>query len=167
MFDKRKGNTEPEVTNPAQAASPGESSSFNTRSTAMIGKTIVVKGNITGDENLVVEGSVDGTIDLPNNDLTVGESGQVTADLKAKVIKVDGQVTGDIQGAEKVVVSKSGRVQGNITSPRVTLEDGAKFRGSIDMDPGDSRATSTPTKSSAGRSGADDSKAAAAKQEAS
>ena len=106
----------------------------------MIGKSIVVKGNITGDENLVVEGSVDGTIDLPNHDLTVGESGQVTADLNAKVIKVDGQVKGDIQGTEKVVVSKTGRVQGNITSPRVTLEDGAKFRGSIDMDPGESKA---------------------------
>jgi cytoskeletal protein CcmA (bactofilin family) len=67
----------------------------------------------------------------------VGQSGRVTADITAKVIKVDGEVTGDITGNEKVVISKSGNVRGNIVAPRVTLEDGAVFKGSIDMDPGD------------------------------
>lgn len=66
---------------------------------------------------------------------------------------MDGQVTGDVQGTEKVVVTKTGRVQGNITAPRVTLEDGAKFRGSIDMDPGESQPASAQTASVSTRSG--------------
>ena len=150
MFDKRKSSTEPEVPSPPQdksaAATPagGTDSSFNSRSTAMIGKTIQIKGNITGSENLVVEGKVDGAIELPQNDLTIGESGQVVADLNAKTVKVDGQVTGDISGSEKVVISKSGRVKGNIVAPRVTLEDGAKFKGSIDMDPGEGKPAGSP-----------------------
>ena len=74
----------------------------------------------------------------------------MVANLDAKTVKVDGQVTGDISGSEKVVISKSGRVQGNIVAPRVTLEDGAKFKGSIDMDPGsDSSATSAKPAASA------------------
>ena len=115
----------------------------------MIGKSIVVKGSITGEENLVIEGTVEGTVELTKNDLIIGESGQVTADLNAKVIKVDGQVTGDMHGAEKVVISKSGRVQGNIVAPRVTLEDGAKFKGSIDMDPGENKAVAPSVKPAA------------------
>ena len=151
MFDKRKDSTEQE--SPAASSpvttSPSEKS-FSPRSTAVIGKTIKVKGSISGNENLVIEGTVDGSVDLPQNDLTIGESGQVVANLDAKTVKVDGQVTGDISGSEKVVISKSGRVQGNIVAPRVTLEDGAKFKGSIDMDPGsDSSATSAKPAASA------------------
>ena len=64
------------------------------------------------------------------------------ADLDAKTVKIDGEVTGDISGTEKVIVSKTGLVKGNIVAPRVTLEDGAKFKGSIDMDPSPSNSTS-------------------------
>jgi len=103
----------------------------------VIGQTIQIKGTVTGNENLVIEGKVEGSVDLSQNDLTIGQSGQVTADLVAKTVKIDGQVTGDISGQEKVIVSKTGKVQGNITAPRVTLEDGAKFKGAIDMDPGE------------------------------
>lgn len=101
----------------------------------MIGQSIKIQGTISGAENLVIEGTVEGGVSLPDNDLTVGESGQVKADLSAKNVIVNGQVTGDIRGSEKVIISQTGRVQGNIVAPRVTLEDGAKFRGSIDMDP--------------------------------
>lgn len=103
----------------------------------MIGPSIEIKGTITGNENLIIDGTVDGAVNLPDNDLTIGDTGKVTADLSAKNVKVEGQVTGDITGSEKVVISKSGRVRGNIIAPRVTLEDGAKFKGSIDMDPGE------------------------------
>mgnify|MGYP003572643406 FL=1 len=103
----------------------------------MIGPSIVIKGTISGDEDLLVHGRVEGTIDLGGQEVAVGQSGRVTADITAKVIKVDGEVTGDITGNEKVVISKSGNVRGNIVAPRVTLEDGAVFKGSIDMDPGD------------------------------
>ena len=81
---------------------------------------------------------------LSGKDLTVGQSGHVKADVKASVVKIDGEVQGDIAGAEKVIVSKTGKVQGNIVAPRVTLEDGAKFKGSIDMDPTDRATESRP-----------------------
>jgi cytoskeletal protein CcmA (bactofilin family) len=74
-------------------------------------------------------------VDLSGHDLTIGKAGKISADLTGKTVKVDGEVTGDIKGSEVVVVSNSGQVRGNITAPRVTLEDGAKFKGSIDMDP--------------------------------
>ncbi|GAB5451695.1 MAG: hypothetical protein Hals2KO_20230 [Halioglobus sp.] len=104
----------------------------------MIGPSITIKGEVIGEEDLLIQGKVEGTINMKNQELSVGESGQVIADISARVITVDGEVTGDIAGTEKVVVSKSGNVKGNIVAPRVTLEDGAIFKGSIDMDPGDS-----------------------------
>ena len=106
----------------------------------MIGASIVIKGTVSGDEDLLVQGKVEGSIELKNNEVSVGQSGRVTADVNAKTVKIDGEVTGDIHGGENVVISKSGRVRGNIVAPRVTLEDGAIFKGSIDMDPGDSAA---------------------------
>jgi cytoskeletal protein CcmA (bactofilin family) len=140
MFGKDKPANDSQ-TNESRSSSvkapSSASNSINSRSAAMIGQSINIKGTITGKENLIVEGTVEGSISLPDNDLTVSESGKVTADLSAKSVNVGGQVTGDISGTEKVVVSKTGRVRGNIVAPRVTLEDGAKFKGSIDMDPGE------------------------------
>ena len=103
----------------------------------MIGPSIVIKGTVSGDEDLVVQGKVEGSIELSTHKVSVGQSGKVTADINAKVVEIDGEVAGDITGNEKVVISKSGNVRGNIVAPRVTLEDGAIFKGSIDMDPGD------------------------------
>ena len=77
----------------------------------------------------------------------MGQSGKVNANVTAKTIKIEGEVKGDIKGNEKVVVSKSGNVRGNIIAPRVTLEDGAKFKGSIDMDPGETTASVSPLSS--------------------
>ena len=102
----------------------------------MIGATIKIKGEVSGEENLLIEGNVVGSVSLKGHDLTIGQTGSVEADLAAKTVKVEGQVTGDIQGEEKVTITAAGRVRGNITAPRVTLEDGAKFKGAIDMDPG-------------------------------
>ena len=106
----------------------------------MIGPSIVIKGTVSGDEDLVIQGSVEGTVELGSHEVSVGQSGKVQADITAKVVRIDGEVAGDITGHEKVVISKSGNVRGNIVAPRVTLEDGAIFKGSIDMDPGDSAA---------------------------
>lgn len=103
----------------------------------MIGSGIQVNGDITGDENLVIEGKVDGSIKLDANEVSVGQSGRVKADVSARIVRIDGRVDGDITGQEKVVITKSGNVRGNIKAPRVLLEDGAIFKGSIDMDPGD------------------------------
>ena len=105
----------------------------------MIGASIKIKGDITGDENLVIEGQVEGNVDLSDHSLTIGDSGTVNANLHAKTVQIHGTVNGDIDGAELVVVSKSGRVLGNIVAPRVTLEEGAQFKGSIDMSPANAK----------------------------
>lgn len=104
----------------------------------MIGPSIKIKGEVTGEEDLLIQGTVEGTVTLRDQEVSVGQSGKVRADIDARVVKIEGEVTGDIVGAEKVVISKSGNVSGNIVAPRVTLEDGAIFKGSIDMDPGES-----------------------------
>jgi cytoskeletal protein CcmA (bactofilin family) len=139
MFDRNKNKqAATPATDPVTPQSPSVSVTPATaRSVAMIGPSIKIKGEVTGDEDLVIQGKVEGTIDLNDHEVSVGQSGQVFADIKAKVIKIDGEVTGDIAGNEKVVISKSGNVRGNIVAPRVTLEDGAIFKGSIDMDPGE------------------------------
>lgn len=107
----------------------------------MIGSTVNIKGDITCDENFIIDGKVEGSVTCNSHEVTVGQSGNVKADISAKVVKIEGTVEGDISGHEKVIISKTGNVRGNIVAPRVTLEDGAKFKGSIDMDPG-SQATS-------------------------
>ena len=127
----------------------------------MIGSSIVIKGTVTGDEDLLIEGKVEGTIDLNSNVVSVGQSGRVSADINAKIVNIEGEVTGDITGNEKVVISKSGNVRGNIVAPRVTLEDGAIFKGSIDMDPGETSvkkvflASDKPSGSGSGVGGSD------------
>jgi cytoskeletal protein CcmA (bactofilin family) len=104
---------------------------------AVIGPRIKINGDVTGEENLVIEGEVNGSVDLKQYRVDVGPSGRVKADIDAKVVKVDGTVQGDIVASEMATISRTGNVRGNITAPRMTLEDGAKFKGSIDMDPDD------------------------------
>jgi cytoskeletal protein CcmA (bactofilin family) len=110
----------------------------------MIGPSIVIKGEVTGSEDLLIQGKVEGNINLNGNQVSVGESGEVSANIQAKVIKIDGKVTGDITANEKVIISRSGHVHGNIVAPRVTLEDGAIFKGSIDMDPAGAQGSKAP-----------------------
>jgi len=151
MFDRHKNKTappkapEPAPAEPAVAQPTSSTVSPKTaRSVAMIGPSIKIKGEVSGDEDLLIQGQVEGTVNLKNNEVIVGESGQLSADILAKTIKIDGKVTGDITGTENVVISKLGNVRGNIIAPRVLLEDGAKFKGSIDMDPGDAAGKSSP-----------------------
>lgn len=110
----------------------------------MIGPSITIKGEVSGEEDLLIEGKVEGTINLSNHEVSVGQSGKVSADIRASTVKIDGEVTGDISGNENVVISRTGNVRGNIIAPRVTLEDGAIFKGSIDMDPGDTAKGKVP-----------------------
>lgn len=103
----------------------------------MIGPSIKIKGEVSGDEDLLIQGRVEGTINLHEHEVMVGESGEVSADVNARTVKIDGKVNGDITATEIVIISRLGNVRGNIVAPRVTLEDGGVFKGSIDMDPGD------------------------------
>ncbi len=136
MFDKRKEPDQaPVEAVPTELEKRPQKSESLPRATATIGKTICIEGNITGSENLIINGEVKGSVNLAAHDVTVGESGKVAADLVGKLVRIDGEVTGDIEGTEVVILSQSGQVRGNIVAPRVTLEDGANFKGSIDMDP--------------------------------
>lgn len=105
-----------------------------TRKAATIGPSIAIHGDVVGDEDLIVQGRIEGTLKLPQHNVTVGKEGRVKADVHAKVIEVQGQLQGDMHGDEQVIIRRSGNVQGNILAPRVTLEDGCHFRGSIDME---------------------------------
>ena len=105
---------------------------------AGIGKSIVVKGELSGNEDLRVEGRIEGKIDLNQNVLTVGESGKVKAQIVAKSVVVVGEVLGNVTAVEKVSIQEKGVVEGDISSPRVAIAEGAHFRGSIDMRRADS-----------------------------
>jgi cytoskeletal protein CcmA (bactofilin family) len=105
------------------------------REAAVIGPSIHIDGDLRGEEDLLIEGEVNGTVQLKNNSLTIGPQGKIRADVYAHSIYVDGFMEGDLYGSERVNVRKNAQVRGNITSPRVSLEDGAKFKGSIEMDP--------------------------------
>src|SRR5690554_5739616 len=156
MFDRSRDKkkqkeqrpSSPEIAAPAPTPTTTPQPATS-RSAAMIGQSIEIKGEITGNEDLVIKGSVEGTIDLAEHEVTIGDSGKVRADIKGKTVTINGEVTGDISGTEKVVISKTGRVRGNIISPRMMLEDGAVFKGSIDMDPGDAAKNSRTSSSEA------------------
>lgn len=125
---------EPEPAPPTPRAS--EPSSPSTPSgRASIGAATTVRGEISGEEDLLVEGRVEGKIDLRQNAVTVGAKGRLAADVFARAILVDGEVDGNLTAEEQIVIRRSGRVRGDLTAPRVTIEDGARFKGSIDMDP--------------------------------
>ena len=100
---------------------------------ATIGRSITIKGEVKGDEDLLIQGKIDGSVLLKEHAVTVGPEGEVKADIGARVITVEGKVEGNLSAQEQVILRSSARVQGNISSPRVVLEDGARFRGGVDM----------------------------------
>ena len=101
----------------------------------MIGPTISIKGNLTGEEDLLIEGRLDGKIEMRRHSVTIGKKGQIKADIYGKIIVVEGTVEGNLYGEEQLIVRQSGTVRGNIVAPRVALEDGSNFKGNIDMSP--------------------------------
>ena len=98
-----------------------------------IGKSVVIKGELTGSEDLTIEGHVEGRIDLKENVLTIGPNGKIKAEVFAKSVVVLGEVTGNVTASEKVDIRDNGSVDGDIASPRVAIAEGAHFRGSVDM----------------------------------
>ncbi len=120
---------------PSRPESSAPRSSTSSGGHAVIGASIHIDGDVRGEEDLLIEGEVNGTVQLKNNSLTIGPQGKVRADVYAHSVYVDGYLEGDLYGSERVHIRKSAQVRGNVTSPRVSLEDGAKFKGSIEMDP--------------------------------
>ena len=103
-------------------------------STATVGATIIVKGDVTGKGDVFVSGTVEGTIDLADNRVTVEGTGRVKGSIVGRQVQVKGKVVGDIEALEKLIISSTGTVRGTIVAPRLAVEDGAKFKGRIEMD---------------------------------
>jgi cytoskeletal protein CcmA (bactofilin family) len=119
---------------PAAAPVPAPQRAQST-SRAIIGPSIDLTGELTGAEDLLVEGRVQGKIRLPQNSVTVGAKGRISADVQARVVEIEGEVDGHVTAEEIVLLRKSARVKGDLSAPRVVIEDGAKFKGTIDMEP--------------------------------
>lgn len=100
---------------------------------ATIGRSITINGEVSGDEDLLIQGRVDGSVNLKQHSVTVGPEGEVKADITARVVTVEGSVKGNLHAEEQVVLRSAALVEGDITAPRVVLEDGARFRGGVDM----------------------------------
>jgi cytoskeletal protein CcmA (bactofilin family) len=136
--DQPAGNPEPSM-NPTRSAvaSPSVTSPSEPRRTgerATIGPSIIIKGDLSGEEDLVIEGRVEGKVDLKQHNVTVGRSGRVKADIFGKVVTIEGEVDGNVFAQEQAILRQAGAIRGNITAPRVVLEDGSRFKGSIDME---------------------------------
>ena len=123
--------TEPHVLN----ASTPNASALKTRDHATIGSTVSINGDLTGEEDLLIEGRIEGKIECRRHSVVVGKNGHIKGDIYGKNITVEGNVEGNLYGDEQLSVRKSGTVHGNIVAPRVSLEDGANFKGSIEMSP--------------------------------
>ncbi len=98
-----------------------------------IGKTILIDGSITGSGDLVVDGRVKGSISLESNSLTVGPDGQIDAEIQARDVKIQGKVSGNVTARDRVEIAKTGSVEGEVTTSRIAVEDGAVFRGSVNI----------------------------------
>jgi cytoskeletal protein CcmA (bactofilin family) len=109
----------------AAAAATGEQ--------ATIGKSLVVKGELSGSESLYIDGKVEGAINLPGNRVTVGRNGQVAANIVAREIVVLGKVRGNCQASDRVDIRSEGSLTGDVIAARISIEDGAFFKGGIDI----------------------------------
>ena len=98
-----------------------------------IGKSVVIKGELNGSEDLTIEGHVEGTIQLRDHVLTIGPNGRIKAQVFAKSVVVLGEVTGNVSASDKVDIRENGSVDGDLIAPRVAIAEGAHFRGSVDM----------------------------------
>lgn len=111
---------------------------------ATIGKSVVVKGELTGSEDLVIDGEVEGSIALRGQTLIVGPNGHVRANIEARNVVLHGRVDGDIHAGDRVDLRKSASLSGNISTTRISIEDGAFFKGSIDIQKPESAAKVEP-----------------------
>jgi cytoskeletal protein CcmA (bactofilin family) len=138
MFDRNKRDNQDESAN---IPTPEKKESMErlephtrVREAAVIGPSIQINGDLSGEEDLIIQGKVSGTIQLREKSLTVGNQGKVDANVLANSIIIEGEVNGDLYGSERVSIRKTGNVRGNIVSPKVSLDEGCRFKGSIDMD---------------------------------
>jgi cytoskeletal protein CcmA (bactofilin family) len=117
---------------PAPAAAP-RSSAGTPQDQASIGKSLVIKGEVTGSESLYIDGRVEGSINLPGNRVTVGRNGVVAANITAREIVVIGKLRGNLMASDRVDIRNEGSLTGDVVAQRISIEDGAFFKGGIDI----------------------------------
>lgn len=130
MFNKKKdGELEYERAEPTVRSAP----TVSKRKTSVIGPTLKFKGELSANEDLIIEGEIEGVIAHQEKNLTVGKEGRVKANIDARTVEIYGKVEGDVRGEEIVKLAKSAVVTGNIFCSRIVMEDGAQFTGNIEM----------------------------------
>ena len=129
---------------PAPAFDPPRPAAAPTGEQATIGKGLYIKGEITGTESLFIDGKVDGSVMLPGNRVTVGRNGQVSASITAREIVVLGKVKGNITATDRVDIRAEGALTGDVAAARISIEDGAFFKGGIDIRKPDAKAPAMP-----------------------
>jgi cytoskeletal protein CcmA (bactofilin family) len=132
---------------PAAAPRPVSSSTTTTADQATIGKSLVIKGEVTGSESLYIDGRVEGSINLAGNRVTVGRNGVVAANINAREIVVLGKVRGNLTASDRVDIRSDGSLTGDVVAARISIEDGAFFKGGIDIRKGTQAGQKEETKS--------------------
>ncbi len=117
---------------PSPATAP-RNATMNSQDQATIGKSLVIKGEVTGSESLYIDGRVEGSINLPGNRVTVGRNGVVNANITAREIVVTGKVRGNLSASDRVDIRNEGSLTGDVVAQRISIEDGAFFKGGIDI----------------------------------
>src|SRR5438067_13196357 len=117
---------------PTPVAAPRNAVLNNTEQ-ATIGKSLVIKGEVTGSESLYIDGRVEGSINLPGNRVTVGRNGVVSANITAREVVVIGKVKGNMTASDRVDIRNEGSLTGDVVAQRISIEDGAYFKGGIDI----------------------------------
>jgi cytoskeletal protein CcmA (bactofilin family) len=149
MFERNRNkqpsnSTKEEARVAPQSPTMGTPPPVSSRAAAVIGPGVEISGDVNATADLVINGKIKGSIVQGSHTVEIGESGQVIARVRAKLVKVSGEVRGDIIGDEKVMITRTGRALGNIAAPRVQLDDGALFKGSIDMTPAEAAKPAIP-----------------------
>lgn len=126
------------------ATNPFKAPEQDTRGSASIGKAVKINGQIYSKEDLYVDGDVEGTVELAENKLTIGPSGRVHASVKAREVVVLGQIQGNVEAMDKLDIRKDAKLVGDIKTARIIIEDGAYFKGSIDIVRGENRKPAPP-----------------------
>jgi len=118
---------------PHPAPRPGAPSPASAQDQATIGKSLVIKGEVSGSESLYIDGRIEGSINLPGNRVTVGRNGVVSANINAREIVVLGKVRGNMNASDRVDIRNEGSLTGDVVAQRISIEDGAFFKGGIDI----------------------------------
>lgn len=143
MWNRREDDNEPRPNAPvaqtgynrsgASPQSPVTGTVYEARTPAGIGKSVVIRGDIIADEDLHIDGDVEGTLRLEQHRLTIGPNGKVRANIKAREVTIRGGVQGNIETSEKILIYKDGTLVGDVKTAGIVIEDGAYFKGTIDI----------------------------------